>query len=57
MFDTQQSKNDVIDVIMDLTSTSSERFCVKYYHAKFGDNWTTNKGKMEEGLNVSPQPI
>ena len=28
-----------------------------YYQAKFGGNWTTNKGETEEGgLNV-PQPI
>ena len=28
-----------------------------YNHAKFGGNWTTNKGETEGGYNCPPQPI
>ena len=36
---------------MDLTFTALERFC-----AKFGGNWTTNKGETEGGTILSPVP-
>ena len=33
-------------------------FVPEYHHAKFGCNWTTNKGETEGGgHNVLPQPI
>ena len=33
-------------------------FVPEYHHAKFGCNWTTNKGETEGGgHNVPPQPI
>ena len=32
-----------------------ERFFVpEYHHAKFGCNWTTNKGETEGGHNAPP---
>ena len=31
-------------------------FVTEYHHAKFGCNWTTNKGETVEGHNVPPPP-
>ena len=46
IFDTQQSKDDVIDVIVTsfwiLLVLPLRDFVPEYYHAKFGSNWTTN---------------
>ena len=50
IFDTQQNKEDVKDDLI-VTSlwifTAFERFCLENFHAKFGDNWTTNNGETE----------
>ena len=32
-------------------------FVPEYHHAKFGCNWTTNKGETEGGGHCAPQPI
>ena len=32
-------------------------FVPEYHHAKFGCNWTTNKGETEGSLCVPPLPI
>ena len=32
-------------------------FLLEYHHAKFGCNWTTNKGETEGGTMCPPQPI
>ena len=59
IFDTQQSKDDVIgvmvtsfwichsDVILDLLLLFLRDFVPYYYHAKFGGDWITNNGEME----------
>ena len=54
IFHTQQSKNDVIGVIVTSfwirLSLTLRDFVPYYYHAKFGGDWITNKG--ETGKNV-----
>ena len=51
IFDTHQSKDDVIDVIMTsfwiLLLLPLRDFVPEYYHATFGGNWTTNKGETD----------
>ena len=52
IFDTQQSKDDVI---MDLCLLHLRDFVPYYHHAKFGGNWTTNKGETEGTQSPPPQ--
>ena len=57
IFYTKQSKYDTIVTSFWIFLLSTLRdFVPHYYHAKFGDNWTTNKGETERGTVCPLQP-
>ena len=59
-FDLEQYRKLLDDVILTSAMTllnfiDFERYFPEYHHAKFGGNWTTNKGKTEGDI-VPPHP-
>ena len=60
-FDTQQSKDDVIGVIVTsfwiLLLLFLRDFVPYYYHAKFGGDWTTNKRETEGAQCALPPSL